>query len=97
MSDYLGVATLDVACLLAGLMMVRAWRRRRTRPPLVAAAFLGFLAVLATALVLAGLPYRIVVGPTFILALFVVLYSARFERRSASGDSVPEARPAPKR
>ena len=96
MNDLFGLGALDVACLLAGLMMVRAWRRRKTRPPLVAAAFLGFLAVVATALVLAGLPYRIVVGPTFILALFVVLYSARFDRRSASGDSIPEARRAPK-
>jgi peptidoglycan/LPS O-acetylase OafA/YrhL len=96
MNDLFGLGALDVACLLAGLMMVRAWRRRKTRPPLVAAAFLGFLAVVATALVLAGLPYRIVVGPTFILALFVVLYSARFDRRSASGDSIPEARRVPK-
>ena len=96
MNDLFGLGALDVACLLAGLMMVRAWRRRKTRPPLVAAAFLGFLAVVATALVVAGIPYRIVVGPTFILALFVVLYSARFDRRSANGDSIPEARRAPK-
>ena len=96
MNDLFGIATLDVACLLAGLMMLRAWRRRRTRPPLVAAAFLGLLTVVATFLVLAGLSYRIVVGPTFILALLVILYSARFERRSAIGDSVPEAKRAPK-
>jgi len=40
------------------------------------------LGVLATSLVLLGVPRNIVVGPTFILALFVVLYAGRYERRA---------------
>jgi hypothetical protein len=49
-----------------------------------------FLAVLATSLVALGVPRNIVVGPTFILALFVVLYAGRYERR---GDSTLPAKP----
>lgn len=40
------------------------------------------LAVLATSLVALGVPRNIVVGPTFILALFVILYAGRYERRA---------------
>jgi peptidoglycan/LPS O-acetylase OafA/YrhL len=87
--DLVNVGVLDIAFLLAAGMLLRAWRRRRTRPPLIAAGALGFLAVVATGLVLLGVPRGMIVGPTFIIALFVVLYSARFERRSA-------APPAPK-
>ncbi|OLB88302.1 MAG: hypothetical protein AUI15_28035 [Actinobacteria bacterium 13_2_20CM_2_66_6] len=37
--DVVGLIVLDVACLLAAAMMLRAWSRRRTRPPVVAAIF----------------------------------------------------------
>ncbi|HKB57906.1 MAG TPA: hypothetical protein VKC51_09970 [Lacunisphaera sp.] len=86
--DLLSLAALDGACLLAALMMYRSWRRRRTRPPVVTGILMVFLAVLATSLVALGVPRNIVVGPTFILALFVVLYAGRYERR---GD--PAAKP----
>ena len=42
------------------------------------------LAAVASALVLLGVPRNIVVGPTFILALFVVLYAGRYDRRPGS-------------
>ena len=48
------------------------------------------LAVLATSLVVLGVPRNIVVGPTFILALFVVLYAGRYERRP---DTASPAKP----
>ena len=80
--DLLSLAALDGACLLAALMMYRSWRRRRTRAPVVAGAFMLALAVLATSLVVLGVPRNIVVGPTFILALFVVLYAGRYDRRA---------------
>ena len=90
--DLLSVAALDGACLLSGLMMYRSWRRRRTRPPVIAGVFMLALAVLATSLVLLGVPRNIVVGPTFILALFVVLYAGRYERRAdASSAAKPKS------
>lgn len=82
--DLLSLAALDGACLLAALMMYRSWRRRRTRPPVVAGIVMLVLALVATLLVLLGVPRGIVVGPTFILALFVILYTGRFERRGAA-------------
>jgi len=84
MSNYYGLITLDLACLLAAAAMLRAWRKRRTRPPAVAAGFLAALAITATVLVLAGAPYQMVALPTFILALLVILYTARYENRLAS-------------
>jgi len=88
--DLLSLAALDGACLLAALMMYRSWRRRRTRPPVVAGIFMVLLAVLATSLVALGMPRNIVVGPTFILALLVVLYAGRYERRA---DATSPAKP----
>ena len=81
---YLRLAALDLACMLAAAMMFRAWRKRKTRPPLVAAGFLIVLAVVASALVMLGVPSGMVVGPTFIFALLVVMYTARLERRLSS-------------
>jgi uncharacterized SAM-binding protein YcdF (DUF218 family) len=84
MSDYFGLIVLDLACLLAAAAMLRAWRRRRTRPPLVAAGFLAALTIVATVLVVAGVGYKTVVLPTFILALLVILYTARYENKLAA-------------
>jgi O-antigen/teichoic acid export membrane protein len=88
--DLLSLAALDGACLLSAVMMYRSWRRRRTRPPVVTGILMVCLAVLATSLVALGVPRNIVVGPTFILALFVVLYAGRYERR---GDGTLPAKP----
>ena len=94
MNDLYGLITLDLACLLAAAAMLRAWRRRRTRPPLVAAGFIVVLAAIASALVLGlGVNYRLIVGPTLIIALLVLLQTARYERRlEASGPPPPRAR-----
>ena len=81
---YVRLAALDVACLLAAAMMFRSWRKRQTRPALVAMGFLVGLAVVATILVLVGVPSGMVVGPTFIFALLVVMYTARLEKRFSS-------------
>ena len=79
--DLVGLIALDAACLFAAAMMLRAWRRRRTRPPVVAAVFVVALAIVASVLVLLlGVTYTLVVGPTFIVALLVILYTARYER-----------------
>jgi heme A synthase len=88
--DLLSLAALDGACLLAALMMYRSWRKRRTRPPIVAGVLMLVLALLATSLVLLGVPRGIVVGPTFILALLVILYTGRYDRR---GEATPMAKP----
>lgn len=82
--DLANIGVLDLAFLLAAGLMLRAWRRRNTRPPLVAGVALIVLALVATILVLLGVPRGMIVGPTFIIALFVVLYSARFDRRTAT-------------
>jgi hypothetical protein len=82
--DMLSVGALDLACVLSGAMMYRSWRRRHTRPPLVAGALMLILAALATGLVLVGVPRGTIVGPTFILALAVILYTGRYERREAT-------------
>jgi hypothetical protein len=78
--DLIGLVALDVACLLAAAMMLRAWSRRRTRPPIVAAVFVLVLAIVASVLVVAGVTYTLVVGPTFIVALLVIMYTARYDR-----------------
>jgi hypothetical protein len=49
---------------------------------MVAGILMLALGFLATVLVLLGIPRGIVVGPTFILALFVILYAGRYERRA---------------
>lgn len=100
--DVVGLIALDAACLLAAVMMVRAWLRRRTRPPLVVAAFVVALGIVASALVMAGIEYGLVVGPTFIIALLVIMYTARYERRVRAADGVgagdqPERRPSDRR
>jgi hypothetical protein len=84
MSNFYGLIALDLACLLAAAAMLRAWRKRRTRPPLVAAGFLAALTIVATVLVVAGVGYKTVVLPTFILALLVILYTARYENKLAA-------------
>jgi len=81
---YVRLAALDVACLLAAAMMFRSWRKRQARPALVAIGFLVGLAVVATILVLVGVPSGMVIGPTFIFALLVVMYTARLEKRFSS-------------
>jgi hypothetical protein len=79
--DLVGLIALDAACLFAAVMMLRAWRRRKTRPPIVAAVFVVALAIVASVLVLGlGVTYTLVVGPTFIVALLVIMYTARYER-----------------
>jgi hypothetical protein len=75
-----GLGALIVACVFAATILFRSWRRRRTRQPLVAAIAVLALGAGAAALVLLGAPYRIVVGSSFIVALLVVLASARSER-----------------
>ena len=83
-NEYLGLAALDLACLLAAAAMLRAWSKRKARPPLVAAGFLIVLAAVATTLVLLGVPRGMVIGPTFIFALLAIMYTARYERRLSS-------------
>jgi len=83
--DLVGLVALDAACLLAAAMMLRSWLRRRARPPLVAAIFVIALALVASMLVLLGVNYTLVVGPTFIIALLVIMYTARYERGVPSG------------
>jgi hypothetical protein len=79
-NELLGLGALAVACLLAAAILFRSWRRRGTRQPLVAAIAVLVLGAGAVALALLGAPYRIVVGSAFIVAMLVVLFSARNER-----------------
>jgi hypothetical protein len=90
--DVIGLLALDGACVLAAAMMLRSWSRRRTRPPLVAAVFVLALALIASVLVLSGVTYSLVVGPTFIVALLVIMYTARYERRVAPATPAESAR-----
>jgi len=83
--DLVGLVALYAACLLAAAMMLRSWLRRRARPPLVAAIFVIALALVASMLVVVGVNYTLVVGPTFIVALLVIMYTARYERGVPSG------------
>jgi peptidoglycan/LPS O-acetylase OafA/YrhL len=78
--DLVGLIALDLACLFAAAVMLRAWSRRRTRPPIVAAILVVVLAIVASMLVVAGVTYTFVVGPTFIVALLAIMYAARYER-----------------
>ena len=83
-NELLGLGVLTVACLLAAGFLFRSWRRRRTRPPLVAAIVVLASGVIAVALAIMGVPYRTVVGPAFIVAMLAVLVSARIDRGSGS-------------
>ena len=75
------LGALAVACLFAAGILFRSWRRRRSRPPLIAAVVVIALGAGAIILALLGVPYRLVVGPAFIIAILAVLASARMERR----------------
>jgi peptidoglycan/LPS O-acetylase OafA/YrhL len=74
------LGALAVACLFAAGILFRSWRRRRTRPPLVAAVVVLALGAVAVTLALLGAPYRLVVGSAFIAAMLTILVSARMER-----------------
>jgi len=75
------LGALAVACLFAAGILFRSWLRRRSRPPLIAAIVVLALGSGAIVLALLGVPYRVVVGPAFIIAILAVLASARMERR----------------
>ena len=79
-NELWSLGALTVACLFAAAILFRSWRRRGTRQPLVAAIAVLALGVGAVTLVLVGAPYRTVVGTGFIVALLVVMASARSER-----------------
>ena len=75
-----GLGALAVACLFAAAILLRSWRRRGTRQPLVAAIAVIAVGAGAVTLALLGAPYRIVVGSAFVLAMLAILVSARSER-----------------
>ena len=79
-NELLGLGALGVACVFAAAILFRSWRRRGTPQPLVAAIGVLALGAAAVALALLGAPYRPVVGTAFIVAMLVVLFSARSER-----------------
>ena len=81
-NELLALGALAVACLFAAAILLRSWRRRRTRPPLYAAVAVIFVGAAAIALALLGVPYRLPVGAAFIAALLAVMLSARLERRT---------------
>jgi peptidoglycan/LPS O-acetylase OafA/YrhL len=80
-NELLALGALAVACLFAAGILLRSWRRRRTRQPLVAAVVVLVLGAGAIALALAGVPYRLPVGAAFVAALLAVMVSARTEPR----------------
>ena len=75
-----GLAALAVACVFVAAILFRSWRQRGTRQPLVAAIGVLVVGTVAVVLALLGAPYRIVSGSAFIVAMLVVLVSARSER-----------------
>jgi peptidoglycan/LPS O-acetylase OafA/YrhL len=79
-NELLALGALAVACLFAAGILLLSWRRRRTRQPLLAAVVVLVVGAGAIVLALAGMPYRLPVGAGFILALLVVMASARSER-----------------
>jgi membrane associated rhomboid family serine protease len=82
-NELLALSLLSFACLFAAAILFRSWRKRRTRPPLVAAILVLAVGAIAIALTLVGaVPYRTAVGAGFIAALIAVLVSARTERRA---------------
>jgi peptidoglycan/LPS O-acetylase OafA/YrhL len=80
-NELVSLGTLAVACLFAAAFMLRSWRRRRTRPPLVGAIVVLAVGAVAIALAVLGMPYRQVIGPAFIVAMLVILVAARTDRR----------------
>jgi peptidoglycan/LPS O-acetylase OafA/YrhL len=79
-NELLALGALAVACLFAAGILLRSWRRRRTRQPLIAAVVVLVLGAGAIVLALLGVPYRVPVGAAFIAALVAVMVSARSER-----------------
>jgi hypothetical protein len=79
-NEIWGLGALAIACLFAAAILLRSWRRRGTRQPLVAAVAVLALGGGAVTLALLGAPYRIVVGSAFILAMLAILVTARSER-----------------
>jgi peptidoglycan/LPS O-acetylase OafA/YrhL len=81
-NELLALGVLAVACLFAAGILLRSWRLRGTRPPLIGAIAVLAMGAVAISLALAGVPYRPVVGAAFIGAMLAVLASARMERRA---------------
>jgi hypothetical protein len=79
-NEIWGLGALAIACLFAAAILLRSWRRRGTRQPLVAAIAVLVVGAGAVTLALLGAPYRIVVGSAFILAMLAILVTARSER-----------------
>jgi hypothetical protein len=79
-NEVWGLGALAIACLFAAAILLRSWRRRGTRQPLVAAIAVLVLGAGAVTLALLGAPYRIVVGSAFVLAMLAILVTARSER-----------------
>jgi hypothetical protein len=79
-NEVWGLGALAIACLFAAAILLRSWRRRGTRQPLVAAIVVLVLGAGAVTLALLGAPYRIVVGSAFVLAMLAILVTARSER-----------------
>jgi peptidoglycan/LPS O-acetylase OafA/YrhL len=79
-NELLALGVLAIACLFAAGILLRSWRRRRTRPPLIGAIAVLAMGAIAISLALAGVPYKPVVGAAFIGAMLAVLASARIER-----------------
>jgi peptidoglycan/LPS O-acetylase OafA/YrhL len=80
-NELVSLGALAVACLFAAGFLLRSWRRRRTRPPLVGAAVVLVVGAGAIVLAMLGVPYRTAVGFAFIVAMGAVLVSARADRR----------------
>ena len=80
-NELLALGALAVASLFAAAILLRSWRRRRTRQPLYAAVVVLILGAGAIGLALLGVPYRLPVGVAFAAALLAVMLSARSERR----------------
>lgn len=80
-NELVSLGALAVASVLAAAFLFGSWRRRRTRPPLVAAIVVLVLAAGAIALALLGVPYRMVTGTALLAAMLTVLVSARTDRR----------------
>jgi peptidoglycan/LPS O-acetylase OafA/YrhL len=83
-NELLALGALAVACLFAAGVLLRSWRRRRTRQPLIAAVLVLVVGAGAIVLALLGVPYRLPVGAAFIAALLAVMLSARSERGARS-------------
>ena len=80
-NELLALGALAVASLFAAAVLLRSWRRRRTRQPLYAAVVVLVLGASAIGLALLGVPYRLPVGVALVGALLAVMLLARSERR----------------